>query len=236
MGFSSRLVFRLKYQILRRTTISKLLSLKYTSLNSIDRQLETFMNFDSGYYVELGANNGISFSNSLYFERYKGWTGLLIEPAPELFKELTLNRASKNYFSNVACVGFSYDNDLIALEYSDLMTTALGIESDIPDPVKHAKDGSKFWGGDSFRFFAPAKTLSSVLDDARSPTRVNFLSLDVEGVELEVLRGVDHSKYRFQYLCIESRSFKALNEYLELNDYKFVKSLSPLDYLFTDIR
>ena len=106
MGFSSRAVFRLKYQILRRTTISKLLRLKYTSLNSIDRQLETFMNFDSGYYVELGANNGISFSNSLYFERYKGWTGLLIEPAPEHFKELMLNRASKNHFSNAACVGF----------------------------------------------------------------------------------------------------------------------------------
>ena len=194
------------------------------------------MNFDSGYYVELGANNGISFSNSLYFERYKGWTGLLIEPAPEHFKELMLNRASKNHFSNAACVGFSYDQDLIALEYSDLMTTTLGIESDILDPVIHAKDGSKFWGGDSFRFFAHAKTLSSILDDAGSPTSINFLSLDVEGVELEVLRGVDHSKYRFQYLCIESRSFETLNEYLDLNGYRYIKSLSPLDYLFKDMQ
>ena len=194
------------------------------------------MNFDSGYYVELGANNGLSFSNSLYFERYKGWTGLLIEPAPEHFKELMLNRASKNHFSNVACVGFSYDQDLIALEYSDLMTTTLGIESDILDPVIHAKDGSKFWGGDSFRFFAHAKTLSSILDDAGSPTSINFLSLDVEGVELEVLRGVDHSKYRFQYLCIESRSFETLNEYLDLNGYRYIKSLSPLDYLFKDMQ
>ena len=193
------------------------------------------MNFDSGYYVELGANNGISFSNSLYFERYKSWTGLLIEPAPDRFKELTLNRASKNHFSNAACVGFSYKQDLIALEYSDLMTTTLGIESDILDPAKHAKGGSKFWGGDSFRFFAPAKTLNSILDEARAPTTINFLSLDVEGVELEVLRGVDHSRYRFQYLCIESRSFATLNEYLELNGYKFVKSLSPLDYLFKDM-
>ena len=193
------------------------------------------MNFDSGYYVELGANNGISFSNSLYFERYKDWNGLLIEPAPEHFKELILNRASKNHFSNSACVGFSYDQDSIALLYSNLMTTTLGIKSDILDPVKHAKDGSKFWAGDFYRFFAQAKTLNSILDDARSPTTVNFLSLDVEGVELEVLRGVDHSKYRFQYLCIESRSFKTLNEYLELNGYKFVKSLSPLDYLFKDM-
>ena len=116
------------------------------------------------------------------------------------------------------------------------MTTTLGIESDILDPVIHAKDGSKFWGGDSFRFFAHAKTLNTILDDAGSPTSINFLSLDVEGVELEVLRGVDHLKYRFQYLCIESRSFETLNEYLELNGYRYIKSLSPLDYLFKDMQ
>jgi FkbM family methyltransferase len=206
--------------------VSKLLRLKYTSLNSLDRQLETFLNFDYGYYVELGANNGISFSNSLYFERYRRWTGLLIEPAPKHFNELKRNRISKNYFSNAACVGFSYDQDSIALQYSDLMTTTCGIESDILDPIQHAKDGSKFWGGNSFEFFAPAKTLNSILDEAGSPTKVDLLSLDVEGVELEVLRGIDHSKYRFQYLCIESRSFETLNEYLELNGYKYVSLLA----------
>ena len=229
-----RILFKLKFQILRRAKLSKIFRFKYTSLNSIDKQLEYLLNFNNGYFVELGANNGISYSNSLYFERYRGWTGVLIEPAPGRYKELLKNRARSNYFSDAACVSFSYSEDFIQLEYSDLMTTTLGVESDLADPIQHAKDGSKFWGGDSYEFSAPAQTLSAILDLAKAPTKIDFLSLDVEGVEIEVLRGIDHAKYRFAYICIESRSIEVLKEYLESLGYQYILMFGTLDYLFMD--
>ena len=229
-----RILFKFKYQILRRAKLSKILHYNYTSLNSIDKHLENLLNFDNGYYVELGANNGISYSNSLYFERYRGWDGVLIEPVPGRYKELIKNRASSNYFSNAACVGFSFDGELIQLEYSDLMTTTLGIDSDLADPIQHAKDGSKFWGGDSYKFSAPAQTLNAILDLAKAPAKIDFLSLDVEGVEIEVLRGIDHAKYRFTVICIESRSFEVLNKYLESLGYRYFMTLGTLDYIFID--
>jgi len=56
---------------------------KYFSLNQLDRKLEKYVDYDNGYFVELGANDGVNQSNSLYFEKYRTWRGLLVEPAPQ---------------------------------------------------------------------------------------------------------------------------------------------------------
>ena len=63
---------------------------------------------------------------------------------------------------------------------------------------------------------------------------MSFLSLDVEGAELEVLRGINHKIFRFDYILAESRSFKEMSEYLELHNYIFKEELSHHDYLFAN--
>ena len=55
------------------------------SLNQLDKKLEKFVNYNDGFYVELGANDGVSQSNSLYFETKRNWSGILIEPSPHNF-------------------------------------------------------------------------------------------------------------------------------------------------------
>lgn len=57
----------------------------------------------------------------------------------------------------------------------------------------------------------------------------------VAGVELEILKGVNYSKFRFRYICVESRQFDELNEYLLSQEYDYVDSLSNHDYLLRDI-
>ena len=52
----------------------------YFSINQLDKQLEQYVNYDNGFFVELGANDGVSQSNSLYFEMKRNWQGVLIEP------------------------------------------------------------------------------------------------------------------------------------------------------------
>ena len=54
----------------------------YVALNNLDKQLEAYCNYQDGYYVELGAHDGITQSNSFYFEKKKNWKGVLIEPSP----------------------------------------------------------------------------------------------------------------------------------------------------------
>ena len=65
-----------------KTVIRRALRGKYTGLDQLDRKLEKYVDYDYGYFVELGANDGVTQSNSLYFEKYRKWRGLLVEPSP----------------------------------------------------------------------------------------------------------------------------------------------------------
>ena len=227
-----RVVSRLKVIVLRSSLLTKVFRLRYFSINSLDNKIEHYLNFDNGYFVELGANDGVDQSNTLYFERFRGWRGVLIEPYKPNFNDLVRNRSSRNYFKNAACVGPSFLSPTISLWYSNLMTTTIGIDSDIQNPKDHADQGSKFWGGRAFVFEAPAFTLNKILLEARSPRQIDLLSLDVEGVELEILNGIDHSIFRFRYILVESRQFEVLCEFLKGKNYSFEIALSNHDYLF----
>jgi hypothetical protein len=76
--------------------------------------------------------------------------------------------------------------------------------------------------------------LDSILREAKSPHIIDLLSLDVEGSEIEVLKGIDHSAFRFKYICIEVRDFDVMSRYLNENGYEFVEKLSVHNYLFRD--
>ena len=76
--------------------------------------------------------------------------------------------------------------------------------------------------------------LNNILLKANAPKQIDFLSLDVEGAELEVPKGINHNEYRFKLICIESRSIEKITDYLSINNYYMIEKLSPLDYLFKD--
>ena len=63
---------------------------------------------------------------------------------------------------------------------------------------------------------------------------MDFLSLDVEGGEFEVLNGINHEKFRFHHMLIETQQFKELVDYLEPLGYSLLATLSTHDYIFID--
>jgi hypothetical protein len=70
-------------------------------------------------------------------------------------------------------------------------------------------------------FEQSAVTLNSILEKNNAPTYIDLLSLDVEGYELEVLKGVDFNKYTFMLLVIECREINILENYLKENRTKY---------------
>lgn len=103
------------------------------------------------------------------------------------------------------------------ITYSNLMSTPVSLESDIQDPRAYAKLGEQFLRDDEivFEFGALARTLNSLLLVAFPPKLIDFLSLDVEGAELEVLKGVDHRAFRFKSILFKCRDITRLSAYLE---------------------
>jgi len=207
----------------------------YFGLNKIDRRIVKYLNKDSGYFVELGANDGVQQSNTLTLEKYHGWRGILIEPHPGNFKKLTENRSQRNTFVNCACVDDSFPKETIDLMYSDLMTIQTEGVQEIRDPISHAFEGQEFLRNEVVNAFtAPARTLTGILESGNAPKRMEFLSLDVEGAELGVLQGLDFKKYKFDVICVETRDQIGVRSILETNGYALIEQISHHDYIFLE--
>ena len=198
----------------------------------IDSALAELLPHEKGFYVELGANDGALASNSYFFELRKKWHGILIEPAPNLFLECYARRGKKNKVYCNACVPFDYSDEFVRLKYMGAMTVSESLKNDL-DVKDFMSRGEANVNVDEtvFEFAALSATLSSLLDRSSAPQIVDFLSLDVEGAELEVLKGINFKKYTFKCMVIESREPIKIMNYLEGHGYFLYKKVSHHDYI-----
>ena len=212
-----------------------------TGLDKLDIRLIKAINPKKrGFFVELGANDGIRQSNTYKLQKHFLWTGLLIEPSPQRFVECVKNRSFANIpdIRCAACVPFSFNDRFIEIEDSDLMSVAKGLSVSDEDAVLHADRGSRFLANCSMRhsYGALARTLTSLLDEVQAPADFNLLSLDVEGNELAVLEGLDFQRYKPKWILVETRGPK-ISEFLLNLGYRLHSILERntdyLDVLFT---
>ena len=206
-------------------------------LDKLDLRLQDQIDLSPQYYIEVGANDGVAQSNTLGLEILYGWTGLLIEPAAATFAQLKRNRSRRrNRLIRAACVSFSFNQPEVQLIFSNLMSVAIGLDSSISNPYAHAKKGERFLSDpqSSGVESVPAVTLTRALEDAGAPREIGLLSLDVEGAELEVLKGIDFGRYRIRWILVEARNLRQIRSYLEMFGYELQSQLSHHDYLFRE--
>lgn len=207
----------------------------YFSINNLDKQLEKYLGHEGGYFVELGAYDGVTQSNSLYFEINKGWSGVLIEPVPHNFLLCVEQRNGNNkYFCN-ACTSFDYPHKYVEMQYSSLMSVSKDLDLDVEDIDAHVQESKKYFTNIEpiFSFGALARPLNDLLTEAKAPSVIDFLSLDVEGAELDVLKGINFNIYRFRYILVELRDLSRVEQFLIQHGYRLIDQLSFHDYLFT---
>lgn len=160
-----------------------------------------------GYFIDFGATNGVSLSNSLIFERHFGFNGILAEPAKIWHADLVLNRQCAISFK---CVWRASGENLEFNEASN------------PDLSGIASTSNQ--RSDLIRQTYLVETISfnDLLNENNAPSRMQMLSIDTEGSEFEILSSLDHMKYQFDMIICEhnySKNRKQIRQLLEANGY-----------------
>lgn len=171
----------------------------------------------SGFYVEVGANDGVTQSYTYELENI-GWHGMLIEPSLEAFDKCVKNRPNNKLF-NCALVASENTKEISGDFYGSFLASVGGERLNKRDNVI----------GNIIA--VPARTLNSILEELKLEG-INLLSLDVEGYEYEVLKGFDISKYHPKYVIIEVYDkIKAdIFRYMTFNGYWVADNLTMYNH------
>lgn len=144
-----------------------------------------------GFFVEFGATDGISGSNSFLLEKSLGWSGILAEPATKWHKDLQRNRQSMLDFR---CV---YSESNLKIEFQEVGGGLSTIKHFSTRDI-HAKNRKE-----SIVYQVKSVSLNDLLEDHSAPDYIDFLSIDTEGSEFEILASLNFEKYSFGFICVE---------------------------------
>ena len=197
----------------------------YRAQNGEDRWLADYFGHKSqGFFVEVGAYDGVNLSNTYHFERI-GWAGVLVEPDPDKAAHCRAHRpGSKTH--QCAAVGSAEVGEIAFYRVADgevFSTTA---------PRDQYDQRIANMGLASAPMRVPARTLDAILEEAGAHG-VDFVSIDVEGAETEVLRGFDIRRWRPAVVVVESNAkfrLPEVRDYFVAHGYAYHHSIDVNDF------
>jgi FkbM family methyltransferase len=147
---------------------------------------------EAGYFVEFGAADGIEGSNTWLFEKHFGWKGILAEPAHGWQEKLRRNR---NASISTKCVWRESNSSIDFTEARDGGLSTLSRYAFSDSHADQRRSGKTY--------SVPTISLNDLLNENCSPRHIDFMSIDTEGSELEILSSFDFERWTMGVLCVE---------------------------------
>ena len=152
-----------------------------------------------GFFVDIGAHDGISLSNSYFFEKERNFGGVCIEPNPSVFEQLTKNRTCS--LLNVCIAAEEKKVKFLTIQgYSEMLSGI--VDQYHPDHLQRIDNYIAAFGGGKKEIEVDAIPLHRIKElDGK---KIDFISIDTEGNELNILNSLDFSKFKVKCFTIEN--------------------------------
>ena len=165
----------------------------------------------SGFFVEVGANHPTEGSQTWHLEQ-AGWTGVLVEPQPDLAAFLVTARKNAKVFAT-ACTSPDDAGQSVPLHVDGARS---GLSRDRMAPGART----------DYVIVVPTRTLDSILEEAGAPVPIDLLSVDVEGHEIEVLRGFNFGHWQPLLIMVEDHvGSLRTHRFLKANGYRLIRRI-----------
>jgi len=196
--------YRAIYEVLLTTRDINLI--EYTKLSKAERFQDVFVigllkGKKNGYFVEFGAADGLFCSNTYMLENEFGWTGILAEPAKVWHQKLYENRRCN---ISEKCV---YESSDQIIEFSEIKYPGLSTITKFKNNDNHAADRVSGEG-----YNVKTISLNDLLMEYEAPDYIDYMSIDTEGSEYEIISRLDFKKYKFGIVQIEHNNNKKNRE------------------------
>jgi FkbM family methyltransferase len=205
----------------------------HPALFGIDRELARRLPQQQGFFVEAGANDGFLQSNTYWLERFRHWDGVLVEPVPHLAAQARRRRRRATVV-NCALVSPQAEGTSVRLRYGGLMSVVAGVKGGGEEEDAYVRAGDMNGLDDYDELDVPGRTLTSVLAEAGAPAQIDLLTLDVEGSEVEALKGLDLERYQPRVMLVEALDAERQQQVEAVigRYYEYVEHLSPHDLVY----
>ena len=174
------------------------------------------------YFVEFGAADGIYLSNTLLLETVFNWEGLLAEPGQIWRQNLIANRSCTKDFR---CVYWESGKNI---RFTETEEAGLSTISTYVDSDRHALNRKQ-----GINYLVETISLFDLLSEHKCPEMIDYLSIDTEGSEYEIMKNFPFQKFKFKVITVEhnfTESRRKINDLMRDNGYKQVlKKVSYMD-------
>jgi FkbM family methyltransferase len=171
----------------------------------------------NGVFVDIGAHDGVTLSNTLFFEQERLYTGLCIEPNPDVFARLIRNR-------HCSCENYAIAEKDKQLTYRKIkghyLVEMLGgiLEFMSDEHIQHIQDSIKVYGGEIEDFPIQCRNINNMLRNNKI-TDIDFLYIDTEGAEVLILKSIDFSYFKIRLMSVEDNHKKEVDALLKAHGY-----------------
>jgi FkbM family methyltransferase len=171
-----------------------------------------------GFFIDIGAYDGVTISNTYSLEKI-GWKGICIEPVPGIFEMLEKNRKCE-------CINAALsDNDNNDNTFIQTKGGRSGFKKNMTPKMLLAAEEEGI-----ISEIAVKNTTFDIIMSKYAKTYIDFMSIDVEGTEMDILRTIDFNKYKFGLIAVEHNN-PELRLFMKSNGYKVLFNVG-VDLLF----